>query len=380
MNNKLFKLTVSQSNRSSVFREIFDAVDISRQEIAEHLDLSLPTIRQPLNELLEMGIIREDGFYESTGGRKPSAFSVSPMSRIAVGVEFLGEYIQLSAVNLRGEIVLEERHDLLFYRDEKYYEEFGTIVNNFVSELKVPSSSVLEILIAVQGIVSVDGESIVMGKVLGNSGTKRTDFQKYINYPCRLVNDTEAAAFAELWSNPETANAAYILLNRNLGGSIIINGRVFNGRAVNNEVMNGGIIGHMRLVPGGKPCYCGKRGCFQTYCSVSTLEEESGMDIDSFMKSVNANDKKCLKIFDRYLSYLAFALNNMRNLMEYDFIIGGYLSEYLTDEHLEILSRKVQDEASFDNMSFIYRRSIHGARAPSRGAAYREINDFILSI
>ena len=380
MSNKLFTLTEAHTNKSAVFREIYSAGEISRQEIAAKVGLSLPTLRQSVNELLKEGLICENGYFESTGGRKASAFSVSPKSMVAVGVEFLGDSVQLSAVDLRGMVILEKKHKIRYSDTDEYYRKFGELVNAFVSELGVSSNHILEILIAVQGIVSLDGERILMGKVLGNSGTSRAQFQKYIRYPCRLVNDTDAAAFGELWSSPDISNAAFLLLNRNLGGAIIINGRVFHGRAVDNKVMNGGIIGHLHIVPGGKPCYCGKCGCFQAYCSVNTLEEESGTDIDSFMRSLKKGNVGNMKIFDRYLSYLAFGINNIRTLMDLEFIIGGYLEEYLTDEHFALLSEKVKNEAPFDNMTFQYRRSVHGAMAPSRGAAYIKLNDFILSI
>ena len=375
MNNKQFQNTVTSSNLGNVFRAIYLNGSLSRQEISEHLGLSLPTIRQSINELLEMGIIYSNGFYDSTGGRKASYLSISPSSRIAVGVELLRESVQLSAIDLSGMIISEKKVLITFQNSEKYYQEFGQIVNEFVSSLNITPKSLFDINIAVQGVLSKDGTIILIGNVLGNSGTSLLQFQKYINYPCKLVNDADAYAFSELWSRPDTSNAAYLMLNKILGGSIIINGRILQG-----TVLSSNSIGHMRLVHNGRLCYCGKKGCFQTYCSVNSLEEASGMEIQLFMDQVNSGNKHCQSIFDEYLSYLAFGINNIRMVLDCEFIIGGYLEKFLNDANLELLAKKVKEEASFDIMKFQYRRSVHGDKASSRGAAFIQINNFIISL
>ena len=375
MNNKQFQNTVCSSNTGNIFRAIYLNRCLSRQEISDQINLSLPTIRQSINELYDMGVIMSSGFYSSTGGRKASFFSISPLSRVAVGVELLRETVQLSAIDLCGNIISEEKYALMFHLDDGYYQQFGALVNSFVANLPVEKKNLMEILIAVQGVLSNDGKEILIGNILGNSGTTLDQFQRYINYPCRLVNDADAYAFSELWSRPDTINAAYLMLNRTLGGSIIINGRILQG-----TVLSSNSIGHMRLVPNGRQCYCGKKGCFQTYCSINSLEESSGMEIEPFMNLVNSGDKRCIKIFNEYLSYLAYGINNIRMVLDCEFIIGGSLENLLTDENLELLAKKVQDEASFNIMRFQYRRSAHGDKASSRGAAYIQINEFILSL
>ena len=58
------------SNTNRIFQEIYYQKTISKQEIAKHLKLSLPTVAQSLKELYAMGIIEKNGYFESTGGRK----------------------------------------------------------------------------------------------------------------------------------------------------------------------------------------------------------------------------------------------------------------------------------------------------------------------
>lgn len=363
------------SNRNRVFRTIYTAGQISKQTIADTLGLSLPTVSQCLRELYDLGVVQKNGYYESTGGRKAQIISINKKAKIAVGVELIRESVRLSALNLCGETIREKYVPVLFDGTEEYYKSFGAMVNDFVQSLRVPAENLLEIMLAVQGLVSRDGEKVISGQLLGYTGTTRETFQKYIHYPCRLVHDTEVAAFAELWNQPDIVNAVLLMLNRNLGGALIINGQVFHGRE-----FNGCVIEHMRLIPNGTKCYCGRHGCFEAYCSVASLEAEAGMDTDAFFKSLEAGDACCERIFDQYLSYLALGINNIRMLIDCDFILGGFLDSHLTNQHIERLAEKVRKESSFESTDFSFRRSRHGSSAASRGAALLEIDAFIASV
>lgn len=379
MQYKLFKHTEPKTNAGSIFRGIYEAGELSRQEMVHNTSLSLPTVRQSLNELLEKGLVGSNGHYASTGGRKASAISVEPKAKIAIGVELLKEYIQISAVDLLGNVIREERCRLTYKNDEEYCKRFGALINTFVTALGIEEENLLEVFISVQGIVSYDGETILTGKVLKNSGLSVDSFRKYLKPRCKFINDTVASAFAELWASPEIKDAAYVVLNRTLAGAIIVNGRVYQGDSLKG-VQNSGMISHMRLIPDGIPCYCGQRGCIQGYCSLNSLEESSGLDIETFMKLVHARDERCTELFNSYLTYLAIGINNIRMIIDSEFIIGGYLEELLTDEDMELLAEKVRQEGPFEDMTFHYRRSAYGSNAPSRGAALIQINNFIDNI
>ena len=77
-----------------------------------------------------------------------------------------------------------------------------------------------------------------------------------------LEHDSKSAAFLELWNHPELDSAVIILLNRNLGGGIITNHQIHQGIS-----MHSGTLEHMCINPDGPLCYCGSRGCLETYCS-----------------------------------------------------------------------------------------------------------------
>ena len=49
-----------------------------------------------------------------------------------------------------------------------------------------------------------------------------------------LEHDSKSAAFLELWNHPELDSAVVFLLNRNLGGAIITNHQIHQGRSMHS--------------------------------------------------------------------------------------------------------------------------------------------------
>ena len=62
--------------------------------------------------------------------------------------------------------------------------------------------------------------------------------------------------------------ALLIALGTGIGAGLVIDGEIYRGaHGVAPE------LGHLTVVPGGRPCPCGKRGCWERYCSGTALAE-----------------------------------------------------------------------------------------------------------
>ena len=72
-------MELKQVNRGKVFSYIYQERETSKQAIAQELGMSMPTVTQNVNYLLENGLVEKRGQYESTGGRK-AAFSAATRS------------------------------------------------------------------------------------------------------------------------------------------------------------------------------------------------------------------------------------------------------------------------------------------------------------
>jgi glucokinase len=123
--------------------------------------------------------------------------------------------------------------------------------------------------VAAAGFVDHAGERVMFAPHLPWRGEPvRAHLQQRWGVPVILDNDANCAGVGE-WTYGAARAASSVLmvtLGTGIGGAILIDGRVHRGR-------NGmaGEFGHMQVVPGGQPCECGGRGCWEQYSSGSAL-------------------------------------------------------------------------------------------------------------
>ncbi|MGH7550323.1 MAG: ROK family protein [Gemmatimonadota bacterium] len=93
-----------------------------------------------------------------------------------------------------------------------------------------------------------------------------------VGCPVVLENDANVAALGEAWMGAGRGSNVLLLvtLGTGVGGGVVEKGRIFHGaRGLAVEV------GHEVVVPGGRPCPCGKRGCVEAYFSGHALTEQA---------------------------------------------------------------------------------------------------------
>jgi glucokinase len=89
-----------------------------------------------------------------------------------------------------------------------------------------------------------------------------------VNVPVIVTNDANAAAMGEMIFGGAKGMKDFIVLTlgTGLGSGIVVNGEVVYG-----HTGFAGELGHVIIVPGGRECGCGRRGCSETYASASGL-------------------------------------------------------------------------------------------------------------
>jgi glucokinase len=91
--------------------------------------------------------------------------------------------------------------------------------------------------------------------------------------PVFVDNDAKAVALAEGWVGAAAGLGAFLgmVVSTGIGGGIVLDGRLLDGRAG-----NAGHIGHVVVEPGGRPCFCGGRGCLEGEASGRAIEAITG--------------------------------------------------------------------------------------------------------
>jgi glucokinase len=101
----------------------------------------------------------------------------------------------------------------------------------------------------------------------------RRRMEEATGLPVFVDNDAKAVALAEGWVGAAAGVGAYIgmVVSTGIGGGIVLDGRLLDGRGG-----NAGHIGHVIVEPGGRPCFCGGRGCLEGEASGRAIEAITG--------------------------------------------------------------------------------------------------------
>lgn len=372
----LTTIALKKINRSKIYQYIYRSKLTSKLQIVQDLQMGLSTVSQNLNLLENEGLIEKNGYFDSTGGRKANAIQIVSNFRISIGVGILKNMFHITAIDLYGNTVYTDTIPLTYSNTAAYYQQITDKVKDFIDKNQYPENKILGVSIATQGITSPDNTTVIYGNIMNNTGMRLKDFSKHLPYPCHLEHDSKSAAFLELWNHPELDSAVVLLLNRNLGGAIITNHQIHQGRS-----MHSGTIEHICVNPDGPLCYCGNRGCLETYCSANSLEQASGMAIKEFFPLLREKKSpQLIQIWEDYLKHLAFAMKNLNLVIDAPIIISGYLAPYFTEDDTDYLLRQINSMTPFELKEEQILVGTHGQYTPAIGAALFYVKEFIQSV
>ena len=372
----LTTIALKKINRSKIYQYIYRSKLTSKLQIVQDLQMGLSTVSQNLNLLENEGLIEKNGYFDSTGGRKANAIQIVSDFRISIGVGILKNMFHITAIDLYGNTVYTDTIPLTYSNTAAYYQQITDKVKDFIEKKQYPEDKILGVSIATQGITSPDNTTVIYGNIMNNTGMRLKDFSRHLPYPCHLEHDSKSAAFLELWNHPELDSAVVFLLNRNLGGAIITNHQIHQGCS-----MHSGTIEHICVNPDGPLCYCGNRGCLETYCSANSLEQASGMTIKEFFPLLREKKfPQLIQIWEDYLKHLAFAMKNLNLVIDAPIIISGYLAPYFTEDDTDYLLRQINSMTPFELKEEQILVGTHGQYTPAIGSALFYVKEFIQSV
>ena len=268
-----------------------------------------------------------------------------------IGVDLGGTNIAVGIVNEDYKIVEKGSVPTKPDRDpELIIKDMAELCGRLLEKKHIPLSEVAYVGIASPGTVNSDTGVIEYANNLPFFRFPVVEvFQKYLAIPhIYIENDANAAAMGEAIAGAAKGSkkSMMITLGTGVGGGIIIDGKVYSG--FNHA---GAELGHMVIVKDGLQCSCGRRGCFEAYCSATALiKATEGKLTECRIKSiptlmteeaesfgrVNARvafnaqkrgDAVATRLVDEYVSYLSCGLTNLINIFQPEILsIGGGIS------------------------------------------------------
>lgn len=358
-----------------VYRNIYKNKASSRAQIAAELGISLPTVTQNLNYLIEKGLVYEAGEFESTGGRKANIYSIVAEARLTIGVDITQTSFSIVLVDLNLVILDRISHHVMFEDSMEYRRRIGDAVRGMILKNEIREENLLGIGISLPAIIKEDQKTITFARVISVGRDFYGEMKKHMPARFLFFNDASSAGWAEIWNRDEEKPMVYLSLSNSVGGAFLMNKQIYNGRNWRSSE-----FGHICIVPKGKKCYCGLEGCVDAYCSAQVLTDFTDGDLEGFFtKVLEEKNAGYSKILDEYLQHLSSAVANLRMCYDCDVILGGNVGGSL-ETFLETCRGYVIQKTMFEKRADFLQICSMKKEPSAVGAALYYVNEFIQGI
>jgi len=308
------KYMIREQNKALVLEYIIKEKLISRATIAQLTGLNKATVSEITKQLLECCLIEEIGVGESSniGGRKPILLQLKKESGFSLSIDVGYNYISSFLTYLNGEITAAYKQKNIYINKDNVVSFIKEIVLKYSEYVSSEKYRIIGLTIAIHGII--DNETIVFTPYYDLDQIDLLNILKdTFDFPVFLENEANLTALAEHTFSSDSSNIVSLSIHSGIGAGVIINNELYKGH--NGQA---GEIGHSILVPYGKECPCGNKGCLEQYCSEKAILEKydamtgknnsSPDDIADSFHSLEPEAVECLTIMTEYLS---FCINNI---------------------------------------------------------------------
>ncbi len=287
-----------------------------------------------------------------------------------IGVDLGGMTIKCGIVDNNGEILYKDSCDTMAEKDnDEIVSNMAKLILKVIEESDISKEKIESIGVGSPGTIDVENGIVLNAYNLGFENVEvKKILEREVGLPVFIENDANCAAIAEYHAGNGKGykNVFVLTIGTGIGGGLVRNGKCDSG-----SFFTGGEFGHMVISANGNQCTCGRKGCFEAYCSATALikrmKEVCLDDHRSILMELaeNASEKltpivlfqalglKCpaaQKVIEEYNFYLSDALANFINIFEPEIIlIGGGISKQ--GEKLLADVRKATYEKAFNKNS-----------------------------
>ncbi len=319
-------------NRAALLRRLHVEGPCTRATLASELGLNRSTIKAVVDGLAEAGVVTEAVPAQRNGAGRPSLMVLpEPEAAVVLAVDVRVEQVAMAMVGIGGQVLARHSWNL-HHRTRTPGEVITHIAESaqlLADELAVAPRGAA---VSVPGVVRRDDGFVHEAPNLGwrdvALGTRLTAVLKV---PVQVANDAELGALAEHVRGVarDVDDLVYISADRGVGGGVIAGGRPLRGtRGYVGE------IGHLVVRPGGRPCYCGSRGCWETEVGEAALCRALGLPEDTPRGVVVAELRSLATVpfhgpqsgpLDEFAEWLATGLVTVVNVVAPDLVVLGDL-------------------------------------------------------
>ncbi|WET81993.1 ROK family protein [Amycolatopsis sp. QT-25] len=338
---------VRRHNRTTLLRLLHVSGPSTRATLAAELGLNRSTIKTLVDGLAEAGVVEERVPRPGRGAGRPSLLVLpQPQAAVVLAVDLQVEHVAIALIGFGGQILGRNSwnlHGRMRAADE--------VITHVIESTTVLAGDLgvqpIAVGVSVPGVVRrADGHvheapnlrwtDVALGERLGG----------VLRVPILVGNDAELGAIAEHLRGAArgSSDAVYVSADVGVGGGIIVDGSALRGGA--GYV---GEIGHMAIRPGGRPCYCGSSGCWETevgeaaLCRALDLPEDTPRGVILVeLRELGRDPHAAGERLSEFAEWLTLGLVNVVNLLGPQLVVLGDLLTVLPESVVRSVAAEVR--------------------------------------
>ncbi|WP_394141023.1 ROK family transcriptional regulator [Cytobacillus oceanisediminis] len=340
---------IKRINRSLIISEIVKHRMISRADLSKAINLTRATISAQVADLLEEGLIIETQLEHNAVGRKPIMLSINGQAGYALGIDLDYGQISFTLSDLLGIPVTSAAIEL---NTTDYSEILALLIkqiNQYKAEFSESRYGIIGVAVAIHGLVGKDETIHFVPRFKWKDIQLKNDLENEIDLNVFVENNANLSAYAErVFFHHDTENLLCATLYSGIGLGMMINNQPFKGH-------DGfaGEIGHMIVVPEGKQCSCGNKGCWELYSSESSLfsyltekKQVSHLTYKQIQQWLDDGDQEVAELMKQALYYLSIGLNNLINIYNPEVLVLDSELLRMNPASLEIVKNHLHSSVS----------------------------------
>jgi len=331
--------SVRNINRTNILEIVKNSEPISRAKISKMLKMSRSNVSEIVQDLLDEGLLREEGIGVSTsqGGRKPVHLRFVSDAKYALGIDIGGTKTIALLTNLKGEPIYRKKF-LSHLKGTTALENIKSQIGVFLAESQVPLEKIVATGIGVPAITDyASGEMLSSPGLFQGKTNIREFFKDSVPGPIFVDNDVNMGVIGECWrgNGINHKNVVLIAIGTGIGAGTVIDGHVFRGSAgfageigylqvdplVDNPDIKVSQFGPLERVASGKGIQVIAANRISRFPNTILTKEPSAEEIFAAMR---AGDELAQELIENMIRYLAFAISNIISILNPEkIIIGG---------------------------------------------------------
>ncbi len=281
---------LKEHNQRLVLRAIYTGQAVNRAAIAQETDLTRPTVSQIVSELLDEGLVQEQGPGESSGGKPPTLLSFVDDAYQVIGLHVGGRRTFGSVTDLRGRILARAARPTEHPPGERVLAGLCSVLDDLRAQATRP---LLGVGVSSPGLIDhYQGVVRYSSHLNWRDLPLREQLSAHCgdDVPIYVDNDTNLAALGEraFGVGDRVDNMVIVMVGTSgIGAGLILDGEIYHGAGG-----GAGEIGHSPVINSGVLCECGRHGCLEAVASgwalVRRAREIAGSHPDSTLSSLTA--------------------------------------------------------------------------------------------